>query len=316
MSQRSKSRSRSRSRSRSPPKIKEGKQEIVEPNLETIPQEILEMIVEKSGNIRNVRQASKSLRYDLGGPLGGLSILEQPSVFSAVKKYFQPQDVMNLRLVSSGGYKLTTKEWERRIQDIIKNQPIRQHMILPVNSSVSFIISEKDVKICDLLFLLFKNDPKKFDRIFNYAYDQENLGMRAFVYLAVKEGVLGITKWIEKMDLYRQRLIPNSGDANLLNFAVYQFINETDEKKREQQMKMILELFEFGFNPAFKPASQNGTRLLPNVYEMLGKENAEQLFGPETNYSDQLYALENSRLDALYPFPKKVKLESMYVYNV
>jgi hypothetical protein len=260
--------------------------------METLPQELLEMIISESNNLRNVRQTSKTLRDKLGGPLGSLTEISNPDIFSNVSKYLSSEDIYNLRLASIGGYNLTIKEWQRLIDQSVKN--VEEKMIkLPINASQSFGVKTRDIKIFELLKLLNWKS-KKFVELSKYVFNKYKLEIRNFVYLAVKEGILDIVRFIEKNNLYKNKLISDDSGENLLFFAIFHLLNETDSTKINKLMEMIAELFKFGFNPAYKPYGS-----FKNAYDLLGKENAESLFGPETNYPKDSYALENSRLDKL-----------------
>ncbi len=278
----------------------QGKEEIF-PWLETIPQEILEKIVEQSENIRNVRQVSKSLRYNLGDPLGNLAPLLQSigtnqNLFSIVGQYLDSEDIKNLRRVSTGLEKMSYKKW---IDNIFKNN--REMFKLQTNvNGYSKGIRRSDVKISELLFRL--KDEKFFD-LLNYVIKNHKFKIENYIYLGIKEGISGLTQLIEKNNLYRKQLLSPDNEQNLLFFAIFNLINETDPNKREKLLKVIVELFEFGFNPAYREISFK-KELSANAYDLLGKENAEKLFGPESNYSQESYALEKSTLDSLFDFPK------------
>jgi hypothetical protein len=211
-------------------------------------------------------------------------------IASFVKKFYPEWTLSNL----------TIKEWQRLIDQSIEN--VEQKSIsFPINVQLSFGVKKRDIKIFE--FLKLSNwKSQNFKELLKYVFQKYNPEIRSFVYFAVKEGILDVDTFIEENNLYKNKKISDDSGENLLFFAIFHLLNEKtlDSTKINNLMEMIAVLFKFGFNPAYKPYDS-----FKNAYDLLGKENAESLFGPETNYPKENYALEKSRLDKLYDFPKK-----------
>ena len=248
--------------------------------LESLPQEMLEAIVSRSDNIRNVRKASKTLRSDLGGSLGGLTLMSyrlgsNAPVFSLVERYLHPTDIKNVKLASTGAYHLIEKDWKDMLDEELKNtNPERVKR-----------------KIYDFLDL-YKG--QKFENILKYVVDQYNID--PFVYLNRSDIIRpDLVQLILNFNVMNKEFV-KKGEYyyfNPIHSLAYKFRRIPAENIQLKIIQTMIRLYEFGFNPNYKDIYDS------NVYLILGDKIAEEIFKIPQSKLPESYALPGSKLENL-----------------